>query len=173
MSAAENSVPFDQTGRISSAPGRECVADLRLDEVGLVVDVERREAQELESSAQQQVLTAIVGHQTVPVVGAVELEDETRGWVVQVGPSDPIAVIAEIDLDLRVRQAALEEKPSKSSLHWRLGGRRKCSEGPQHSYTGPAARSLGVTTQAGGIRPFPMQGHVDCNQDIFCGPSEA
>src|ERR1700682_5689546 len=103
-------------------PNFECAADLSLHEVGLFVDVGRREAQELESSAQQQVLTAIVRHKTVPVVAAVVLQDETRGWVVQVGPSDSIAFVAEVDLHLRARQAALEEKPSKPRLHRRFGG---------------------------------------------------
>jgi hypothetical protein len=100
---------------IKRGRARQCVPDLRLHEVGLVVDVRGREAQKTEPGAEQPILPAIVFDQAVAMVRPVVLEDETRRWVVQVDPSkDPVAVVAEIRLDFRAWKAELEEKPSKA-----------------------------------------------------------
>jgi hypothetical protein len=93
------------------------------------VDVRSRETQQPESSVDKQVLPAIVFDQSVPVVAAVVLEDESRRGVVEVRPPDEaILAVIEIRLDLWPRQAVLQEKPAKSGLHRRFGRRRHRSE---------------------------------------------
>jgi hypothetical protein len=87
------------------------------------VDVGRRETQEPEPGVDEQVLPAIILNEAVPMIAPVELENETLGGVVEIGPANESAIaVMEIDLDVGTRQAGLDQEPSEPSLHGRFGG---------------------------------------------------
>jgi hypothetical protein len=85
------------------------------------MEVGGREAQQPESRVDQRVLSAVVFDEPVAMVRAVELDDQARDRVVQVGAADkPAAGIVEVFLHVGSRQSGLEEKPAESGLHRRL-----------------------------------------------------
>jgi len=70
------------------------------------VNVRGCEAQQHEAGVDQPVLTAIVFHQSVPMVAAVVLDNESCRWVVEISPPNESTVdIVKLRLDLRRRQA--------------------------------------------------------------------
>jgi len=88
-----------------------------------LIEVGRREPQDLEACVHQEVLASVVVDETVPVVGAVVLDDQLRVGVVEVGSGYLSAAgVAKFRLDDRAREAGVQEQPAKSGFHGRLGG---------------------------------------------------
>jgi len=68
------------------------------------VDVRRRETQQPESSVDEQVLAPIVLDEPLAMVAAVVLENQPRGGIAKVCPSDePSRPVPEVRLDLWAR----------------------------------------------------------------------
>ena len=93
------------------------------------MDVRSGEAQQTEIRAEQKVLAAVVLNQPRTMIVSVVLQHEPRRRVKKVGSTDETTVaVAEIPLDLRVREPSLDQQPSEASLHGRFG---RCSESSQ------------------------------------------
>jgi hypothetical protein len=99
------------------------------------------------------------------MVAAVVLENELRCVVVEIGPSDaPPLGVMEIHLDLRARQAGLDQKPAKPRFHRRFGGSRKPGQRSQLARARATFRCLGIATQSVRIGEPGTHCHVDGNK---------
>ena len=92
--------------------------DLRSHDVFSLIDVSGGESQELETGVEQQVLSAVVLYEPLPMVDAVVFDNEARGRVIDVGSADKVVVgVTKLDLRLRPRQAGFQQQPSKAGFH--------------------------------------------------------
>jgi hypothetical protein len=90
------------------------------------MDVGGGETQQSIPSVDKGVLAAVVLDESLPMVAPIELENKPRRGVVKVGPADEASRgVTEIGLDLGEGQAGLDEEPSQSGLHRRLGRSRE------------------------------------------------
>lgn len=86
------------------------------------MDVRRRESQKMKSSIDQPVLPSVVIDQALAVVAAIELNNQPRGGIVEVGSAQKLLVgVAEIGLNFWAWQAGLDQEPAKPGFHRRLG----------------------------------------------------
>jgi hypothetical protein len=86
-----------------------------------LVDVRGGESQDLKSRGDQQVLTAVVFDQSIPMISTVIFDDEPRDRVVQVSPANETTIgVVEILLHLWMRQTRLHEQPPEPRLHRRF-----------------------------------------------------
>jgi len=109
------------TNQDGSDPGRN--------DVRLVLDVGSSETQHAETGIEEQVLTAIVFDESIPMVISVVLNDEPRPGVVKVGSAQEATVgVMKVALDLWVRQPRQSEEPAKPSFHRRFSGFRESGQ---------------------------------------------
>ncbi len=119
------------------------------------------------SRSNQQVLTAVVFNQPIAMIPAVELEDQALGAIVEVGPpQETPADAANVDLNLRPRQACLNQEPPQPGLHGRF--RRLCEacEAAQSCCAGATLRSPGLAPQPDNIDESALQRHIQCHQGL-------
>jgi len=130
-----------------------------------IVDVRGREAQEPESSVDEQILATVILDQSLPMIAAVVLENQLRRGIVEVGPTDePCPAVTEVCLDLWSRQAGLNQKPTKSSFHRRFRGSRKPGQRSQLARARATFRCLGVPAESGRVGEARTDRHIDCDQ---------
>lgn len=104
-------------------------ADLANCQLGRLIDVAGREAQDAEAGVDEGVLAPVVLHQSVAVVSAVEFDDQTGAGVVEVGAGDgPTICVGKRDLDLGPRHSPSQQEPPQSRLHRGLGRLGDCEQ---------------------------------------------
>jgi hypothetical protein len=128
------------------------------------MDVCCGEAQHPKPGVDDQVLAAVVFDKSIAMVGAVEFNDQPRGWVIQVGPANEATFcITEVGLNLWMRQAGLNQEPPEPGLHWRFRGRRQQGERSQPR----------LCNQQQSIGETGADGCVDCDECFYGGKVKA
>jgi hypothetical protein len=148
--------------------------DLRDDDFRLTIDVGGCETQETKAGVDEEVLPAVVFNEALAVIAPVIFQDESRRRVIEVCPGhELLTTVAKVGLDLRVRQAGLDEQPPKPSLHGRFGGRRECGEQSKPTCSGATLRRLGVANQSRAVGKACGDRHVEGDESLDCRQTQA
>jgi len=86
----------------------------------------------MEPGVDQEILATVVLNESVAVIAAIELDDESSLSVIDVSPSDKSSLsVVEIRLNLWSWQAGAHQQPAKPGLHRRFSWHRQLSKSSQ------------------------------------------
>ena len=92
------------------------------------------------------------------MIDAVVLDDQACFWVKQVSPS---SAIEQFRLNLRQRQACLDQQPTQPSLHGRFSGRCQRGKRTESRSAWTTIHGLGVQRKSGRVGEAFADRHVD------------
>jgi hypothetical protein len=117
-------------------------------------------------------LAPIIIDEPLAMVTAVVLENKPCLGVIQINPAHEPTCIAKRRLNFGPWQTGLDQNPTKSRLHRRLGWGRQQRKGVQSRSASPTLVLLRVARQDTRVNVTFLECHVDGNQRFYRWPTD-